>query len=177
MAVARTKYDAVAMTLHWVVAGLMIYMLFFGEDLIRHQSSPASPSLHASLGISILALTVVRLLWRIANPPPPLPAGMTALETWLSKAMHHAFYFLLILLPLTGWLAVPGEVGRHSYLADLTYFNWFSLPMAPSLGLPVGGLHALLSKVGIGLLALHVLAALKHQFINRDGLIGRMLPI
>lgn len=165
------------MSLHWLIAALMIYMLFFGEDLIKHQSTSALPSLHASLGITILGLTLVRIVWRVVNPPPALPAGMTAIEVASSKALHFAFYALLIVLPLTGWLAVPAQAVRHPELANLTFFGGTPLPMAPSFGRWLGDAHEILSNAGIALLALHVLAALKHQFIDRDGLLSRMLPV
>ena len=102
---------------------------------------------------------------------------MKPLEITLSKLTHLAFYGLLIGLPLTGWLATPALIARHADMANLTVFGAMPLPAAPALGLPMGGLHAIMSKLGIALLALHVLAALKHQFVNRDGILRRMLPI
>ena len=176
---ARNRYDSVAMSLHWIIAALMIYMLFFGEDLIRVKDGAGTllPSLHVSLGIAILVLSLLRLAWRLLNPPPALPASMTSLEQKASKALHWLFYALLIGLPVTGWLALPGQIARHASMAGISVFGAFSVPSAPTLGLPMGGIHDLLSKAGIATLALHVLAALKHQFFDRDDILRRMLPL
>ena len=176
---AKTKYDAVAMGLHWVMAAMMIFMLFFGGDLIKQKGGGGTllPSIHVSLGSAVLILSVLRLAWRLANPPPALPATMPDWEQSASKAGHALFYVLMIGLPLTGWLAFPAFLGRHAGLAGVQVFGAFPLPGAPSLGLPMGGIHSLLNNIGIATLILHVLAALKHQFINRDGLLRRMLPL
>ena len=83
---------------------------------------------------------------------------------------------LLIGIPLTGWLATPKFLSEEEAMAGLTLFGAFPLPGAPSLGLPMKGIHEIGSNLGIALLALHVLAALKHHFINRDDVLRRMLP-
>ena len=176
---ARTKYDTVAMGLHWIIAAMMIFMLFFGGDLIKVKNGGGAllPSLHVSFGSAILILSVVRLAWRLINPPPVLPATVPGWEQAVSKAGHALFYALMIGLPLTGWLAFPAFAGRHAAMAGVQVFGAFAVPGAPSLGLPMGDIHNLLSNVGIAMLILHVLAALKHQFINRDDVLRRMLPL
>ena len=173
----RTRYDAVAMSLHWLMAVLLIFMLFLGEDLMDEKGGGAfGPSLHVSIGSSILVLTVLRLVWRLFNPPPAFPAGMASWEQMAAKAMHLLFYVLLIGIPLTGWLATPKFLSEEGSTMSLMVFGAFPLPGAPSLGLPMKGFHALGSNISIALLALHVLAALKHHFINRDNVLRRMLP-
>ncbi len=175
---ARTRYDTVALSLHWLIAVLLIYMLFFGEDLIKGKGVGGAfgPSLHVSIGSAILILSLFRLVWRLINPPPAYPAGMASWERMASTATHLVFYALLIGIPLTGWLATPKFLSEKGAMMGLTLFGAFPLPGAPSLGLPMKGLHELGSNLGIALLALHVLAALKHHFINRDGVLRRMLP-
>src|SRR5262245_32189218 len=118
------RYNNVAIVLHWVTAVLMIYMLFWGEGLIKARGgeAAASPMLHVSLGILILVLAVARLVWRLMNPPPPdLPA-----PTWQrrgSHALHWGFYALMILLPLSGMAALDHTInGRHPEFASLTFF-------------------------------------------------------
>lgn len=174
------KYDGVAMILHWLIAGLMIFMLFFGEELMEAEHGEVStlpPTLHVSIGVAILVLTLLRILWRLTHRAPALPAQMTSLERRASKSLHGIFYLLLILLPLTGWLAFPHFLQEEPGLAMVSVFGVFPLPLAPSLGIPAGFIHEVLSKVGIVAVVLHVLAALKHQFFDRDNLLGRMLPL
>ena len=178
IAAAKTKYDTVAMGLHWLIAGLVIFMLIFGEDLMRGEDggSTLAPSLHVSIGVSILVLSILRLVWRFINPPPAYPASMAPWEQMASKAMVVVFYALLIGIPLTGWLAMPKFLSEHAAMAGIRAFGAFPLPTAPSLGLPMKSIHAIGSNLTIALLALHVLAALKHHFINRDEILRRMLP-
>ena len=178
MAAAKTKYDTVAMGLHWLIAALLIFMLIFGEDLMEAGEGGGSlaPSVHVSIGSAILALTVLRLVWRLANPPPAYPAGMARWEQMASKAVQVLFYMLLIDIPLTGWLAMPRFLSEEAAMTGITIFGAFPVPGAPSLGLPMRGIHELMSNLGIALLTLHVLAALKHHFINRDDVVRRMLP-
>lgn len=173
----RTRYDTVAMSLHWLIAALLIFMLFFGEELMDEKDGGAfGPSLHVSIGSAILLLSVFRLVWRLINPPPAYPATMAPWERMASTATHVLFYVLLIGIPLTGWFATPKFLSEEGAVAGLTLFGAFPLPAAPSLGLPMKGIHELGSNLGIALLALHVLAALKHHFINRDDVLRRMLP-
>ena len=175
---ARTKYDTVAMSLHWFMAVLLIFMLFFGEDLMKGKGVGGAfgPSLHVSIGSTIFILSVFRLIWRLSNPPPAYPASMAPWERMASTATHLVFYALLIGIPLTGWLATPKFLSEEGMKAGLTLFGAFPLPAAPNFGLPMKGIHELGSNLGIALLALHVLAALKHHFVNRDDVLRRMLP-
>ena len=176
-ATTRTRYDAVAMSLHWFIAVLLFFMLFFGEDLMKEKDAGGfGPSLHVSIGSAILLLSVFRLVWRLINPPPAYPAGMAPWERTASSVTHLLFYVLLIGIPLTGWLATPKFLSEEEAVAGLTLFGAFPLPGAPSLGLPMKGIHEIGSNLGIALLALHVLAALKHHFVNRDDVLRRMLP-
>jgi cytochrome b561 len=171
------RYDSVAMTLHWLIALIMIPMLFFGEDLIRRQPDTFLPSIHVSAGITILLLSLARLGWRLMNPPPPLPLGTAAWEATVSKISHSLFYVLMIGLPLTGLLAIPHFVSQHPAMAGIQIFGLFTVPQIeiPS-SIRWGGLHSLGGNIGIALLVLHVAAALKHQFWNGNGVLIRMLP-
>jgi cytochrome b561 len=180
------RYDRVSMLIHWTTAALLIFMLIFGEELMEageggEEAGEAlggtfGPSLHVSIGVLILALTVLRVVWRLSHPAPALPPGMKPYERILSRSVHGLFYVLLIAIPLTGWLAFGGLVAEEPAMAAVRMFGAFPMPQAP---FALGGakdLHELGSNLAMALIALHVLAALKHQFIDRDGLIGRMLP-
>ena len=115
-AAAKTKYDAVAMSLHWFIAVLLIFMLFFGEDLIEEEDGFGAfgPSLHVSIGSTILVLSVLRMVWRLFNPPPAYPASMATWERTAAKVTHLFFYVLLIGMPLTGWLATPSSSAERA---------------------------------------------------------------
>ncbi len=170
------RYTNVAIALHWITALLLIYMLFWGEELIMapRGSVPTNPMLHASLGISILILGAVRLAWRLMNPPPP-DVPMPKWQRVASTIVHGLFYAALFLIPLSGMALLDSEIaGRHPELANLTYFGLFSIP---HYTLPwFGGTHEAMTKIAIGLLIIHVGAALKHQFWDKDKLLKRMTP-
>lgn len=126
------------MGLHWLIAALLIFMLFFGEELMDEKGGGAfGPSLHVSFGSAILILSVLRLVWRLINPPPAYPAGMALWERMASTATHVLFYVLLIGIPLTGWLATPKFLSEEGRVAGLALFGAIPLPGAPSLGLPM----------------------------------------
>jgi len=173
------RYSAVAIALHWIIAILMIFMLFPGEDLIKVDEDQSlagfGPSLHASIGITILILSVARLGWRLIDPPPPLPAHMKPLEATAAHGAHLAFYVLMIGLPLTGWMALAPYAAERFDGDQVSFFGLFAANVMPNLGETPGDLHEVAGKAAIALIALHVLAALKHQLWDRDGLLSRML--
>ncbi len=116
-----SKYTKGAIYLHWTIGTLMIIMLFFGEDMIRNATGTFYPSLHASLGIAILMLTLVRLWWRLVNTPPALPASMKRWEVTVSHITHIVFYILMIVLPLSGWLSLSHQVISDKILPALHF--------------------------------------------------------
>ncbi|MDE2384224.1 MAG: cytochrome b/b6 domain-containing protein [Alphaproteobacteria bacterium] len=169
------RYNRVAIALHWVTAILMLYMLVWGEGLMKGQPwnkiAPTNPGLHVSLGLTVLVLTVLRLVWRLINPPPP-DVPMSALQQQLSHAMHWAFYALLLLIPVSGLAGLGRWFTRHTDITAVSFFGLFDVPALP---VPLlGGAHDLFTKLMWALLALHVLAALKHQFMDKDDLMKRM---
>src|SRR3990167_10371353 len=104
----RTRYSAVAMLLHWSIAALIIANLFLGWRMgfLKGLAQFDMFQLHKSVGITVLVLSIVRLVWRMLNPVPPLPAGMKGWEVAAAHVTHWAFYGLMIGLPLTGWTVV-----------------------------------------------------------------------
>ena len=166
------------MSLHWIIAILVIPILLFGEEVMDTDEGGGKflASVHVSIGVSILALSVLRLAWRLINPPPDLPSTMAEWEKTASHAAHILFYVLLIGLPLTGWLAFANFLPRHPGMAEVSIFGLTPVPYAPDSGKLAGNIHAVGSKIGIALVALHVLAALKHKYYTRDGVMRRMLP-
>jgi len=176
MAITTQRYTTVAIALHWITAVLIIVMLVIGEDWIKAPKgvAPSNPNLHVSLGLLILILTVARLAWRLMNPPPP-DVPMPAWQAKASKALHWGFYAILVVIPLSGLADLDKVIGkRRPEFADLTFFGLFKMP---HYSMPwFGNLHDAFTKVAWLLLAIHVLAALKHQFIDKDGLLRRMSP-
>ena len=179
---AAQRYSRVAIALHWLIAIAIIGNLIGGLSLdwFLESGDPAMKArglviigLHKSLGLTIILLTVLRIGWRLANPPPPLPAHMTLFERRLARLSHGAFYVLMLVLPLSGWALA--STGRAPIL-------WFGLAAVPRL--PVasarrglfGESHELLAWTMIALLALHILAALKHHVLDRDDVLSGMLP-
>ena len=151
-------------------------MLFFGEDMIRHATGSFYPSLHVSLGISILILSVVRLWWRISHPVPALPATMKGWEKKISHVTHFIFYVLMIGLPLSGLMSFGTEAAKDAVVAGATLFGSLPVPNLPNIGGIGGVVHGLGAKLGQFLVILHVLAALKHQLWDKDNLLKRMFP-
>lgn len=184
-ATPRTNYDRVAIILHWLMAILLITMLLFGEDMMEagrelgedHGANDALwlTNLHVNLGAAIMILTVIRLAWRLANPPPLLPATVKPWEQRASGIVYALFYILMVGLPITGWFALPAFLAKHPDLANLSLFGLASYPLAPALPIKIVILHKLGSKVALALLALHVLAALKHQFVDDSKIFSRMM--
>ena len=176
MSVSWSRYSTVAIALHWLIAALMIYMILFGEDLIRRPTGTFYPSLHASIGISVLILSLARLGWRLMNPPPALPSTMKAWEVTVSHVTHWLFYVLMIGLPLTGLMAFTHQLPKEVILSGTTLFGIAPVPGLPDLGGMGRNLHSLSSKAAEVLIILHVVAALKHQFWDKDKLLNRMSP-
>ncbi|MCA3561292.1 MAG: cytochrome b [Aestuariivirga sp.] len=184
--VPKNRYDGVAMIIHWLTAVLMIYMVFFGEDLMKEGEHLAKagdtanatfePSIHVSLGVSILLLTVLRIVWRLTHTAPAYPASMKRYEVVGSKSLHGLFYLLLIAVPLTGWIAFGGFSEEVPAMAQAQVFGLFAMPQPPFSGEWAGELHGLGANAAMVFIGLHVLAALKHQFIDKDAIFGRMLP-
>jgi cytochrome b561/polyisoprenoid-binding protein YceI len=189
------RYTAVAIVLHWAIAIGILAMIPFGwwmSDLIHAPETRAHGvaafQLHKSIGLSILALSLARLAWRFLNPPPALPAGMAAWERIAATATHWGFYFIMIALPLSGWLYVSTGFdwqGRPLAVPTL-WFGLFEVPHLPIAGADEAtrqevakssiSAHSLLAWGAIGLAALHVGAALKHHVVNKDGVMARMVP-
>ncbi|HRE43024.1 MAG TPA: cytochrome b/b6 domain-containing protein [Terricaulis sp.] len=174
-----TRYSTIAIVLHWLIAALLLGELYVGFTMAGMERTPARVpwiNWHKTLGIEILLLTLARLGWRIANPPPRLPADYPRWQKLLLSATHAAFYALLLAIPLTGWAAISG--GRGGQMTDLALgLQWPFMPGVPDGTRPIfAGAHDILVKLTIALLALHVLAALKHQFLDRDAIANRMPP-
>ena len=187
MAILRDRYSHVAIALHWTIAVLLlsnIGIAWYFNTL--HGMARLSPlALHQSIGLTVLVLSVARLAWRLVNPPPKLPGYVTGWEKLLSTIVHWGFYVIMIGLPLTGWAMRSASPLHHILPIKLFFIPWPAIgplaSMAPDQAKSAEHLfetaHGLLGKLAYGLIVLHVAGALKHQFISRDDVVARMIPI
>ena len=186
--VSQTRYSGVAMALHWLLALAIVAnvgVAWYANTLHGLAKMP-SMQIHKSLGITILLLTFVRLAWRLFKKPPEMRADLKPWERRLAQAVHVLFYLTMVALPLTGWAMVSATPLIHVYPIDM--FGLFHWPeIAPLANLPHDRMHevhetfeaahGLLAKLIVYvLIPLHILGALKHQFLDRDNELGRMIP-
>ncbi len=175
MEITPQRYSAVAIVLHWLMAGLIIFMIWLGQNMENHE---ARFQLHKSIGITLLFLTLARILWRLYNKPPPLPADVKPLEARLSHIVQFGFYALMILIPLGGWVMVSmSPFAVPTVLFEMV--SWPNLPLSrDESGYKVlAFLHGKGATIGfLGLLFLHVAGAIKHQISDETGVIRRILP-
>ena len=130
------RYSAVAITLHWLIAGLLLANIALGVwmheaiDTVASRGLAVSAyQLHKSLGLSILALVALRLVWRLSHRPPPLPEAISRRQTWLATGVHRCFYLLMLLVPLTGWLFVSTQWrGDTALNVETVWFDQFAVP-------------------------------------------------
>ena len=173
-----TRYSAVAIALHWAIAAGILFMIGLGWNM---DGSESLFQLHKSIGITILLLTVARIVWRLLNPPPALPNAMKPWEKRVSHWVHVAFYALMILMPLTGWLVVSTS---YDFDIPTVLYGVVSWPDIPGVGFlsnetahgAVLNVHSKLAWVAIGLLVLHVAGAVKHEISAEEGVLKRMIP-
>jgi cytochrome b561 len=175
--VAVQAYDPVAKTLHWLVFALMVaqYVVAITMPDIGRNTVPGTLiDLHMSIGLTIVALVVVRWLWRLGHRVPLATADMPAWERPLARVVHAALYLLLVVNPILGWMNASARDWK------ITVFGRFQLPrlVAPRsvIGREAGDVHTLLAWVLLALIGLHVAAALYHFFGRRDDVLQRMLP-
>jgi len=176
------RYGPVAIALHWLLALMILTSFCVGLSMTGLPFSPLRLKLynwHKWAGITILALSAVRLLWRLSHPPPPLPAPIrSAMPGWqlaAHRGLHALLYLLFFAVPLLGW-AYSSALG-----VPIVWLGVLPLPdfvpvdkdFAEAVLKP---LHALGAFSLAAVAGVHAAAALKHHFIDRDGLLDRMSP-
>lgn len=168
-----TRYTVVARALHWIMAALIIANLVLG---FTHEALPRDwgvMPLHKSIGLTVLALTVCRIVWRLTHRPPFLPKEMPGWEKSAAHVTHLAFYALMLVVPLSGWIMT--SAGSR----PLTWFALFDVPkFAVGREDAFTGLaheaHELLPWLWSALLLLHIGAALRHHLVLKDDVLRRM---
>lgn len=178
MAEPRNRYSNVSLAFHWGIALLVVsqIVLIMLHDATEGPMSREYVQIHKSVGLSILVLTLARIGWRFANAAIPLPAGTPGWQKVAARTTHVLFYVLLIGLPLGGW-AASSAGGR-----DIEWFGLFTWPALPlPLDRDLAGSFMNAHEAGVKalyvLMVLHVAAALKHHFIDRDNVLHRMIPL
>ena len=173
----QTRYDAVAITLHWLVAIVIIGNFSLG---IYMHELPLSPwklkiySWHKWAGVSVFLLVALRLAWRSQHTPPPLPAAMPGWQKKAAYAGHHTLYLLMFVVPVSGWL-MSSALGVQT-----GYFGVLPLPdlldKNKELGEVLKQVHKVLNLGMAAIVLSHAAAALKHHYLDRDDVLTRMLP-
>jgi cytochrome b561 len=171
------RYTRTAIALHWLIALLIICNFPLGLYMSDLHLSPLKLRLYAYHkwnGIVILALVILRLLWRSTHRPPPLPARQAPWERRLAQGVHHALYLLILVVPVSGWLmtsalGVPVVLFGVLPLPDLIGKN-------KELGDALKTVHSGLNYTLLAAFILHVAGALKHRFVDRDETLSRMSP-
>ena len=171
------RYTSVAQTFHWLIAALIVNQFVLGlwaDNLPIGLHRLALLARHKSFGMTVLMLAVLRLLWRLKNRPPALPDHMTSLERKLAQATHIAFYVLLFAMPLTGWMMSSAKKYSVSWFG---LFTWPNLIGKNETAFDIlRATHDTMSFILLSIAVLHILAALKHHFWNKDDVLLRMLP-
>ena len=171
------RYGYISMLNHWLGVTLMLSLLLFGWSMEEYESQWAeisSSELHISMGISLLLLTIIRFAWRTTNTTPPYPAAMPDWQKRVSRLMKYSLYATMIALSITGWILVNAD-GQ-----TVSVFGLFNMPdIAPrSYGLEemMEETHEVLVSVFLFLAGMHILAAIKHHFFDKDYVLTSMLP-
>jgi cytochrome b561 len=170
-------YTRTAVSLHWIIA-LLIFTAFplgvYMHDLPLSPDKLRLYSWHKWLGVSIFLLAVLRIIWRGTHRPPPLPATMQPWEKFAAEAVHYSLYVLIIAIPLSGWLMSSAKGVQTVWFGVLPLPDLLAKDKA--LGDALKLMHVVLNFTMFGLVIAHIGAALKHHFIEHDGILARMLP-
>ncbi|CAB3749530.1 cytochrome b [Paraburkholderia solisilvae] len=175
---AGSHYTRTAIALHWLIALLIVCGFSLGWVMTDIPGFTPTKlryfSWHKWIGVTVFALVVLRILWRATHAAPPLPASMPAWQRAAAQSAHLVLYVLMVLIPVSGYL--------YSLAANVpvVYLGLVPLPRLiapdPVLKVVLKNVHIALNYTLFVLVVLHVAAALKHQWLDRDGLLSRMIP-
>jgi cytochrome b561 len=170
----KTRFDAVSRLLHWMMAAMIVAMLFIGVGMVASVSSRYEllVAIHRPLGIAIFVLCLIRIVNRFINPPPELPDTLPSLQRFAAKASHFTLYALMFIMPLVGWgmlsaarypIVLYGPLRLPPILPhDLTLYAWLR------------DLHTDLAYLFFATILAHFGAALFHGLVRRDGVLEKM---
>jgi cytochrome b561 len=169
------RYTTVAIVLHWLVAAIVLGQFALGWWMQEIPKQPPGQraevfNLHKSIGLVVLALMLARIAWRLAHPPPPLPA-MPRWQARLARTTHVLLYLVLVALPVTGYLGSMFS-GYPVKFFGMTLPAWPG--KSPELKEWMGAAHLVLGWALATAFAVHMAGVAKHVLVNRDGLLRRM---
>ena len=171
------RFGFVARAFHWLILLLLIGSFALAWSMVDMSFSPRKLQLyswHKWVGVTIFLLVILRLLWRLVNPTPETPAGTPGWQRVAAGCSHFLLYFVLIAMPITGWIM------SSAMSIPVVYLGLFLIPGPFAGNEQVGDImlevHGWLSIALLVLVGLHVLAALYHHVILRDDVLRRMLP-
>ncbi len=184
---AIQRYSRTAMVFHWLVALLIfanVALIWTVDSLPDGWVRPAINT-HKSIGITVLGLAIMRVLWRGTHPAPPLPDGYPGWERWGAHAGHALLYLLIFAMPLSGWAhdsAWKDAASHPMYLYGL--IPWPRIGWLTAINPAdkdywhdrLGALHTSFAYVLYAMVVVHILGALKHQWLDREPELQRMLP-
>jgi len=172
------RYSGTAIGLHWLIALLIVCGFYLGWIMTDIPGFTPTKlkyfSWHKWIGVTVFALAAIRVVWRLGHRAPAMPRGMARWQQGAAHATHFLLYLLMLVIPISGYF--------YSSAAGIQVVYLGIWPMPTIIG-PDQALkgtlrivHVVLNYGLLALVAVHVLAALKHHFVDRDGLLGRMLP-
>ena len=174
---ATQRYSNFSIALHWLIAILIIIAFVLGNIMVDMRISPAKLqyySYHKWLGVTVLGFVALRLISRLLSKAPPYPANMGKVQTHIANGTHILLYVLMFAVPLSGYFYTLAA----GY--PVVYLGLFELPVLigpnPEIKGSLKEFHEILNNIMLVLVLLHVAAALKHHFYDKDGLLHRMRP-
>ncbi len=173
----NSTYTRTAIGLHWLMALLILVALPMGMVMHELDLSPFKLKLyswHKWIGVSVFGLAVLRALWAVSHPPPPLPASQAPWQRRAARLVHVGLYLLLFLIPLSGWLMSSAKGFQTVYFGVLPLPDL--LTKNEALGEALAGVHEALNLGLLALLAAHIGAAMKHHLVDHDEVLARMWP-
>ena len=177
-AVPTIGYTRTAIALHWLIALLIFSAFPLGIYMADLPFSPGRLKLysyHKWIGVTVFLLALSRLAWRWTHPAPPPPAGMPAWQRIASVAAHHLLYVLILAVPISGWLMSSAKGFQTVYLGIIPLPDL--LAKDKEIGDTLATVHQVLNFTMAALVITHVAAALKHYVVDRDEVLGRMIPL
>jgi cytochrome b561 len=171
----HTSYSAFSRSVHWLTLALFVCLFAIAwsiDDLPQAMRGPAL-QLHESFGITVLGLTILRLIWRFAAGVPAMPADLPAWQRLGARASHVLLYLLLLAQPLVGWLWSSAGTKQINFFFSVQ-LPWLIGP-DKQLSRSLGHLHGLIGNLLLVVIGLHAVAALYHHFVRRDQVLAGML--